>query len=181
MNQPSAQAPVIVVDLQTGMFDGKVAPPLLDADGIVARVRTILEWARVTGRKVAFIRQNSPVGDQLEPGAPGWHIWPALGQAADERTFDKTVTNAFSNPDLLSWVRAASAGDVIVVGAATGHCVAATVRGAAALGLAVTVVADAHSTGDRDGAAALIADHNRAFAAEGATVITTAELTGAAP
>ena len=50
-------APVIVVDLQTGMFDGRVAPPLHDAEGLVARVRKILSWARGTGRGVAFISE----------------------------------------------------------------------------------------------------------------------------
>lgn len=169
----TAQSPVIVVDLQTGMFDGKVGPPLHDADGIVRRVRAILEWARKSGRPVAFIRQNSAKGDQLEPGAPGWNIWPALGQASDEPVFDKTVENAFSNPDLLPWV---GADEVIVIGAATGHCVASTVGGAMTAGLKVTVVSDAHSTGDSAEAAGIIAAHNVAFAKAGARVVTTAEL-----
>ena len=174
----SAQAPVIVVDLQTGMFDGRVAPPLHDAEGLVARVRRILAWARATGRGVAFVQQNSPPGDQLAPGAAGWPIWPALGQAADEPTFGKTVENAFSSAQLRDWVTALGSGEVIVIGAATDHCVASTVRGAMAEGLAVTVVADAHSTGGHPTAPAIIATHNAAFAAAGAQVVTTAELTG---
>ena len=60
----NAQAPVIVVDLQTGMFDGRVAPPLHDAEGIVRRVRSILAWARVVStagigrRAFAAVRRN---------------------------------------------------------------------------------------------------------------------------
>lgn len=57
-----SKAPVIVVDLQTGMFNGVVAPPLHDADGLVFRVRQILAWARGGGHKVAFIQQNSLPG-----------------------------------------------------------------------------------------------------------------------
>ncbi len=158
--KPAATAPVIVIDLQTGMFDGVVAPPLHDAEGLVSRVRAILSWARNTGRRVAFIRQNSPAGDQLERGKPGWHIWPALGQAADEPVFDKTVNNAFSNAALAGWVADAGADEVVLVGAATGHCVAATVAGAIGLGMKVTVVSDAHSTSGRPGAASVIAEHN---------------------
>ena len=170
-----ARAPVIVVDLQTGMFDGRVGPPLHDADGLVERVRSILSWARDTGHDVAFIQQNSPPGDQLHPGAEGWPIWPALGQAAGEPTFGKTVENAFTSADLRDWVKQ-RAGEVIVVGAATNHCVKSTVAGAMEEGLKVTVVSDAHSTGGRPTAPGIIAEHNAAFAAAGATLVTTAEL-----
>lgn len=177
MNRPSDKAPIIVVDLQTGMFDGRVGPPLWDADGLVTRVRSIFDWARGTGRRIAFIRQNSPPGDQLAPGAQGWPIWPALGQAKDEPTFDKTVENSFSVPDLGRWVAEHGADEVIVIGAATNHCVKSTVAGAMEHGLKVTVVSDAHSTGGRTSAPGIIAEHNAAFAAAGANVVTTAELT----
>jgi nicotinamidase-related amidase len=174
--RPAAAAPVIVVDLQTGMFDGVVAPPLHDADGLVTRVRRILSWARSTGHPVAFIQQNSPPGDQLEPGKPGWFIWPALGKAPDEPAFGKTVENAFSSTELREWVDGQGAGEVIVIGAATNHCVKSTVAGALEAGLKVTVVSDAHSTGGRDTAPGTIAAHNADFAAAGATILTTKEL-----
>ncbi|MBL8596574.1 MAG: isochorismatase family protein [Devosia sp.] len=172
-------APVIVVDLQTGMFDGRVAPPLHDAEGLVARARKILSWARRSGHGVAFVQQNSPPGDQLAPGAAGWAIWPALGQGADEPTFGKTVENAFTSEELRGWVTALGTDEVIVIGAATNHCVTSTVEGALAEGLKVTVVSDAHSTGSRPGAPGIIAAHNAAFAAAGARLVTTDELTAA--
>lgn len=173
----NGNAPILIIDLQTGMFDGVVAPPLHDAEGLVSRVKRIMSWGRETGHRVAFIQQNSPPGDQLEPGKPGWFIWPALGQAPDEPTFGKTVENAFSSPELREWVNGQGANEVIVIGAASNHCVASTVRGAIAEGLRVTVVSDAHSTGGRDTAPAIIAAHNAAFAAAGATLLTTDQLT----
>ncbi|TIV47669.1 MAG: cysteine hydrolase, partial [Mesorhizobium sp.] len=50
---PSAAAPLIVIDLQTGMFDGRFDPPIHDADTIAERARALIDWARHTGRKVA--------------------------------------------------------------------------------------------------------------------------------
>jgi nicotinamidase-related amidase len=170
-------APVIVVDLQTGMFDGRVAPPLHDAEGLVARVRQVLSWARSTGHGVAFMQQNSPAPDQLSPGQPGFPIWPALGQVADEPTFAKTVENSFTSAELNHWVKQTGADEVIIIGAATNHCVKSTVAGAMEHGLKVTVVSDAHSTGGRSSAPAIIAEHNAAFAAAGARLLTTDELT----
>ncbi|RWG08465.1 isochorismatase family protein, partial [Mesorhizobium sp.] len=69
---PSAAAPLIVIDLQTGMFDGRFDPPIHDADVIAERARKLIDWARKTGRKVAFVRHDGPAGDPLAPGASGW-------------------------------------------------------------------------------------------------------------
>ncbi|AZO30891.1 MULTISPECIES: isochorismatase family protein [unclassified Mesorhizobium] len=177
---PSATAPLIVIDLQTGMFDGRFDPPIHDADAIAERARKLIDWARHTGRKVAFIRHDGPEGDPLAPGASGWPVWPLLGQAADEPTFGKTVGNAFSNAELGQWVAGQGASDVMLIGAQTDFCVAATVKGAFAEGLGVTVVSDAHSTLDsqEEKAPDIITRHNEAFVKQGVRLTTTRALVG---
>lgn len=169
------RAPLIVIDLQAEMFGAAVIPPMHDADGLLDRVRALLAWARAGGRKIAFIRHDGPPGDSLAPGAAGWPIWSGLGQGEGEPTFGKSVGDAFSNAALGEWLAAAGAREVVLVGAQTEHCVAATVGGALARGLAVTVVADAHGTwdGDVETAPQIISRHNAAFAAAGARVLTT--------
>lgn len=178
-HQPSATAVVIVVDLQTGMFDGVLEPPIYDANALVSRVRTVMDWARRSGRRVAFIRHDGPEGDPLAPGAPGWPVWPALGQAAEEPTFAKSEGNAFSDPGLVQWVAERGADEVVLLGAQTDYCIAATVKGAMAAGLTVTVVFDAHSTVDSRSEAApeIIARHNEAFAAAGVKLVSAEWLT----
>jgi nicotinamidase-related amidase len=173
-----ANAAVLVVDLQTGLIDGVAEPPIHDAHGVVERARQVIAWAREGGRKVAFVRHDGPPGDSLAPGEPGWAVWPALGQAAGEPTFSKRVGDAFSQPALSDWLDAQGAQALIVLGAQSDHCIAATVGGALARGLSVTVVGDAHSTCDSGGetAAAIIARQNRAFEASGASVTRAAEL-----
>ena len=173
MTEPSPLAPLIVIDLQTGMFDGVAVTPIHDADRLVARVRALAAWARRTGRKVAFVRHDGGGGDFLVPGAPGWPVWPALGQADDEPTFQKSVGDAFSQPAFVDWVAEQGAGEVILMGAQTDECVAATVKGGLARGLKVTVVGDAHSTWPWNGESAeqIIARHNAAFAEAGAQVV----------
>ena len=179
-HEPASTGAILVIDLQTGMFDGIVEPPIHDADALVERVLAVLAWARRTRRPVAFVRHDGPEGDPLAPGAPGWPVWPALGQAASEPTFGKSVSDAFSNPALSEWLAAQQAGEVILLGAQTDHCVAATATGAMAAGLKVTVVADAHSTWDYGGetAAQIIVRHNAAFADAGVNVVNTGALTG---
>ncbi len=171
----SPTAAVLVIDLQTAMFDGVLMPPLHDADVLVNRVHRILGWARASGRKIAFIRHEEPDGEPLAKGAPGWPIWPALGQAADEPIFPKSAGDAFTEPTLGAWLKEIGAESVILLGAQTDHCVAATAKGALAHGFAVTIASDAHSTWDWGGETAeqIIVRHNASFAADGATLVTT--------
>ena len=174
-------AALLVIDLQTGMFNGKLEPVIHQADGLVAKVRATLDWARGKGCPVAFIRHDGPAGDPLAPGEPGWPVWPALEQAKDEPTFGKSVGDAFSNPELEAWLRDRGAETVILVGAQSDYCVSATVKGALAKGFEVFVEGDAHSTWPSGGKSAdeIIAACNDAFAEAGATVTTVAKLTSA--
>jgi nicotinamidase-related amidase len=178
--RPAEAVPIIVIDLQTGMFDGAAEPPIHDAVGLVARVRAVMEWARRTGRPIAFVRHDAPAGDSLAPGSPGWPVWPALGQAEDEPTFAKNVDDAFSNAALVEWVAGQSADEVVLLGAQSDQCVAASVKGAIKAGFRVTVVSDAHSTWDFGGETAeeIIARLNAAFATAGVNLVTTQSLTG---
>jgi nicotinamidase-related amidase len=178
--RPADTAPIIVIDLQTGMFDGAVEPPIHDSAGLVARVRAVMEWARRARRKIAFVRHDGTEGDSLAPGSPGWPVWPALGQAEDEPTFAKGVGNAFSNAALADWVANQGADEVVLLGAQTDQCVAATVTGAIKAGFRVSVVSDGHSTWDLRGetAAEIIARYNAAFTAAGVNLVTTRSLTG---
>jgi nicotinamidase-related amidase len=179
--RPADAAPVIVIDLQTAMFDGLAEPPIHDAEGIVARARAIMDWARHTKRPIAFVRHDGPPGDPLAPGEPGWPVWPALGQSADEPTFAKSVGDAFSNTALAEWVKDQGADEVVLLGAQTDACVAGTVTGAINAGLKVTVVSDAHSTvsWSSETVPEIIARHNAAFAAAGVNLVTTRALIGA--
>lgn len=168
----NAPAPLLVIDLQTGMFASPKFPAIHDADGLTARARKVIGWARETGHPVAFVRHDGEAGDELAPGEAGWPVWPALGQQDDEPTFSKSVGDAFSQPALVQWMETMGAGEVILLGAQTDQCVAATVKGALLRGLKVTVVGDAHSTWDFKGETAgqIIDRHNRLFAEAGATV-----------
>ncbi len=164
-----------MIDLQTGMLDGVAEPPLHDADVLIERARAVIAWARRTHRKIAFVRHDGRAGDSLAPGAAGWPIWPALGQAEHEPIFSKSVGDAFSNVALGRWVAEQGAKEVVLLGAQTDECVAATVGGAVEGGLSVTVVSDAHSTVSRSAETVpqIVERHNAAFAAAGAYLVTT--------
>jgi nicotinamidase-related amidase len=90
------------------------------------------------------------------------------------------VGDAFSNAALARWVADQGADEVVLLGAQSDQCVAATVTGAIKAAFRVTVVSDAHSTWDCGGETAeeIIARHNAAFATAGVNLVTTQSLTG---
>ncbi|HTW84706.1 MAG TPA: isochorismatase family protein [Candidatus Sulfotelmatobacter sp.] len=178
MSDDATTSAVIVIDLQTGMLDGETLPRLHDADALLERVRAVIAWARRTGRPLAFIRHDGEPGDPLEPGAPGWPLFAALGRRDDEPIFSKTVADAFSQPALGAWLDAQGTSEVILLGAQSDECVAATTRGALGRGLRAIVVGDAHSTYPSGGlsAAQIIARENDAAAQAGARLTSTQTL-----
>jgi nicotinamidase-related amidase len=180
MITPSAPntSAIIVIDLQTAMFDGKLFPPIHQADQLVDNVRKVVAWARETKQPVCFIRHDAEVGDPLAPGEPGWPVWPALGQREDEPTFSKNVRDSFTQPALIDWLAQHGIRKVILLGAQSDFCVTGTTEGGLERDLDVTVVKDAHSTWDVDGKTAdeIITQRNESFAAAGARMLTSAEL-----
>ena len=169
---------VIVVDLQLGMMDGAVIPPFHDHEGIIARTKAVLAWARAKGLSVIFIQHSGEEADLLAPGKPGWAIHPAIAPRAGEPVLIKTVGDAFAETDLAARLEALGTRQVILLGAQTDQCVNATFHGAAARGLDITVVGDTHSTWGSGGESAeqIIDRYNGLFRATGASVVTAAEL-----
>jgi nicotinamidase-related amidase len=168
---------VIVIDLQKGMFEPN---PVFGAQELTERVRSVIDWARQVGHRLCFIRHDSDEKDDpLRPGGPGWEVWSALGQRPSEPTFSKSVGDAFSQPLLVEWLKPAR--HVVLLGAQSEYCVAATTSGALGRGLSVTVVEDAHSTWPSQGRSAeeIIAEQNQNFAKLGAHVVAASAVTGA--
>ena len=174
-------AALLVIDLQTAMFAGREIPPIFEADRLAGVVRDLVAGGRQTGAPIAFIRHDGdPPGHPLAPGAPGWPIWPDLGQSERDPVFAKTVGDAFSNPELGAWIRNSGCGRVILCGAQSDFCVAATLSGAFEAGLEVVVVSDAHSTWDSGGRTApeIIVTQNALFENQGARLVTSAVVIG---
>ncbi|OQS07462.1 isochorismatase hydrolase [Thraustotheca clavata] len=173
---------ILVIDVQTTMFDGLDCPPIHNASTLVSNIKSVMEYARKASIPIAFIQHHEDEGS-FKQGSPGWEVLDALGQdTATEPTFSKTVPNAFSNPQLSHWLDAANISSLILVGAQSDCCVDATTLSAIEHGYEVTVVSDAHSTWlwENDApidATPLILSQNEKFAKAGAQLITTQQLT----
>ncbi len=149
---------LLIVDMQVGLFEGE--PARYDADGVIQRINQIARVVRTTGGIVIFVQHEDDGG--LMPGTEGWEILPTLERLNTDLLVHKQACDAFYETDLSDLLEKHGVQQLIIVGCATDFCVDTTIRAAASRNYEVVVVADAHTTKDRQhlDAEAIINHHN---------------------
>ena len=118
---------------------------------------------------------NTPPTKVLPFGSADWQLHPRLHPGEGDLVVHKQHGNAFEDTSLHAELTARGIGRVIVTGLVTHGCVKATCEGALALGYAVVLAADGHSSYSKD-AARLIEEWNRKLGEAGAQVMPAAEI-----
>ncbi|MGH8080328.1 MAG: cysteine hydrolase family protein, partial [Lysobacter sp.] len=137
-------------------------PPPADAAATIARINALSERARSAGAAVLFV-QHEAEATPLQHGSEGWALDPALQVRDGDRVVRKTTPNSFLRTDLQAQLQELGVDRVVIAGYASEFCIDTTVRAAAALGYAVILAADAHTTRDKPHAdAAFIRAHHNA-------------------
>jgi nicotinamidase-related amidase len=156
------QKVLVIVDMQTGCFVGDY--PIHAGDALLAVVRDLIGRARAAAVPVVFVQHDGPAGDDLETGTPGWPIHPSVAPLPGEPVVRKQTPDGFHQTALQDVLTRLQADALIIAGLQTDLCLNATARRAAALGYAVTLVADGHSTWSFDGeppAPEVVATYNK--------------------
>jgi nicotinamidase-related amidase len=142
---------LLIIDVQQGFDDpgywGRRNNP--NAEANMARLLAAWrEWERpLIHIKHNSTEQNSP----LRPELPGNAFKDAVRPLPGEKQFSKTVNSAFIGTGLAEYLHEQGIDSLVVVGLTTDHCVSTSVRMAANLGFAVTLVGDATATHERIG------------------------------
>lgn len=131
---------LLVVDVQRD-----VVGPGVDAEGVVARIGSLVQRARDEGTPVVWV-QHADAG--LEHGSPGWQLVDGLSPAPGEPLVHKEHADSFEGTTLEAELAGLSAGRLVVTGAQTDVCIRSTIHGAFTRGYDVTLVSDAHTTED---------------------------------
>ncbi len=149
---------LLIIDMQVGLFEGPL--PRHDADGVTRRINEIARVVRRTGGIVVFVQHEDDGG--MRSGTHGWAILPTLERMDTDLSVHKQACDSFYETDLSDLLESDGVQQLIVVGCATDFCVDTTIRAAASRNYEVVVVADAHTTKDRQhlDAAAIINHHN---------------------
>jgi nicotinamidase-related amidase len=131
---------LVVIDVQQG-----VVAEAHQRDEVVANISTLVAQARAAGVPVVWVQHSD---DELVQGSDAWQYVPELVRADAEPLVHKTYGDSFEGTDLERVLAEAGVGHLVVAGAETDACIRSTIHGAFARGYDVTLVGDAHTSGD---------------------------------
>ncbi len=140
---------LLIVDIQRDYFPGG-AYPLVEPDAAASSARRVLDSFRSAGEPVIHVRHvwDAPDAEFMRPGTPGIEIHPEVAPEGEEPVIEKSNPNAFLDTGLQEALLERDVSELVVAGMMSSMCVDATVRAAADLGYAVSVVHDACAAPD---------------------------------
>ena len=136
---------LLVIDFQYGLIDGE--PQATRGAATLAALNELIALARRCGHAVIFIQHHD--ADDLPRGSAGWQLHPGLARLPGDAVIEKEAADSFLNTALGQYLDTLGVENLWLGGYASDFCVDTTVRRAASLGYAVTVIADAHTSKDR--------------------------------
>ena len=162
---------LLVIDVQTGAFDGQRCPPIAEADRLLSTTQGLIAAARAASAPVIHVQHGENVaGEVFEEGSAQWHIHPSVAPAAGELVVRKRESSAFAGTALEAELRQRGITTLAVCGLQSEHCVTNTTLAALERGFGVLLAHDGHSTwpGASQTAPQIIQQQNELLAARGA-------------
>ncbi|MBZ0288164.1 MAG: isochorismatase family protein, partial [Anaerolineae bacterium] len=136
---------LLVIDVQQGLIDEGA----YQADVLLKHVGSLTAKARGANVPVIYIQHDADdPRDSLYPSSPGNAIVAAIAPHPGEMVVHKTTASVFDSTQLQKELEAMGIHRLVITGMQTDYCVNASSRGALKLGYDVTLVSDAHTTGD---------------------------------
>ena len=138
-NRPNCA--LLVVDVQNCVVEAAH-----ERDAVIAKVDSLVDQARRRNVPVVWVQHSD---DEIIRGSDGWRIVPELKPGDSEPLVDKNYGDSFEDTNLETVLSSRGVGRLVVAGAETDACIRSTLHGAFVRGYDVTLVSDAHTTGDK--------------------------------
>jgi len=137
---------LVIIDVQKGMFDPNCPP--YDGEAVVDRIAALIAKARAARAPVFFVQHHGAGDHPFQPRKPGFPFHDKLTpQPADDVTV-KHRSSAFHGTDFDAKLKRAGIDHLVITGMQSEYCVTSAIRGAYERDYRITLVSDAHSTGD---------------------------------
>lgn len=157
---------LLVIDVQQGLFNKSTR--IYQAEPLLETIEALIAQSHAAGAPVVYVQHAS--SKVLPYGSKDWQLHPRLQPGENDLVVHKQHGNAFEGTELHAELARRDVGRVIVTGLVTHGCVKATCEGALALGYAVVLARDGHSSYSKD-APRLIEEWNRKLGEAGVEVI----------
>jgi nicotinamidase-related amidase len=136
------QAVLLVVDVQVGVMQNA-----WEAPRIIQNINLAVEKARAQGVPVIWVQHAD---DELVHDSPAWQLAPELSPAEGETRIHKRFNSCFEGTSLEATLAQHGAARIVLAGASTNWCIRATAYAALDRGYDLTLIRDAHTTGDME-------------------------------
>jgi len=146
---------LLVIDVQIGLATGAYKET-----SVIEAINRTASWVRDRDGIVIFVQHCHSTYEPMIRGNSGWALHPGLDVRADNLTIEKEASDAFYETDLSDLLKHNKVEHIFVTGLQTEYCVDTTCRSALSRGYFVTLVSDAHTTGDSHLTAEVIIDHH---------------------
>ena len=169
---------LVVIDVQKIMFGIPNFQPY-DGEAVVDRIAGLIAKARASGTPVFYVQHHALDEKAMQPGAPGFPFVDKLAPHPGDDVTVKNYSSAFHGTDFDAKLKKAGIDHLVVTGMQSEYCVNSAIRGAYERGYTITLVSDAHSTGDTKVAKAkdIIAIQNDTTAGSFGKVLPAADVT----
>lgn len=153
---------LVVIDMQTGVFQSAIIPPVSDATKLLSNVGKLIENARNASIPVIFVQHKGGVGHPLEFNTSGWQIHSSIAPSNQDLVIQKSTPDSFHDTNLQKELDSRHIRELVIAGIQTEFCIDTTCRRAFSLGYKVVLAKDAHGTWDTEQLSAqqIIAHHN---------------------
>jgi len=140
---------LVVIDVQKGMWGHPDYLPY-DDKGVVERIASLIAKARASGTPVMYVQHHNVDEPQhpLKPGLPGYPFHDAIAPKTGDDVTVKHKSSAFHGTDFDTKLKARGIDHLVITGMQSEFCVNSAIRGAYERDYKITLVSDAHSTGD---------------------------------
>lgn len=136
---------LLVIDVQNAVVESG-----WNRDAVLDNIGKVLTTARETGVPVIYVQHENPGSEHMQRGAEGWHICAEVAPITGEPIVHKQYGDAFVETTLPETLAGLGVGHLIITGAQSDACVRATSTRALVEGYDITLVGDAHTTGDAE-------------------------------
>ncbi len=140
---------LVVIDVQKAMWENPDYPPY-DDQGVLERIAMLIAKARAAGTPVMYVQHHNldEPRHPLKPGLPGYPFHERIAPKPGDDVTVKHKSSAFHATDLDGKLKARGVDHLVITGMQSEFCVNSTIRGAYERDYKITLVSDAHSTGD---------------------------------
>ncbi len=147
MNFENNRKALIIIDMQKGSFTNET--PRFDSIGVVNRINKLSETFRKMNLPVCFIQHDGLGSGSFEKNTKEWELLDSIIVKDSDILIDKYANDVFYNSKLQSIMTEYNVSELYITGCATDFCVESTIQSALTKDYNITVVSDAHTTGER--------------------------------